>query len=194
MLTVTVHTAAPADRARVISAIVMAFSSDPMTRWTWPEPHAFLTHFPPFVDAFGGRAFDHESAHVLEGYAGASLWLPPGIHPDEERMADLIQGTVAAERASVGAAIMEQMAAFHPDEPHWYLPFIGIDPPMQGRGYGSALLQHMLERVDAEGHVAYLESSNPANVPLYERHGFEVLGTIQVADAPPLIPMLRQRR
>ena len=34
----------------------------------------------------------------------------------------------------------------------------------------------------------------PANIPLYRRHGFEVLGTIQVEDAPPLFPMLRQPR
>jgi hypothetical protein len=41
---------------------------------------------------------------------------------------------------------------------------------------------------------AYLESTNPRNVSFYRRHGFEVLGTIQVGSSPPLIPMLRPPR
>jgi hypothetical protein len=39
-----------------------------------------------------------------------------------------------------------------------------------------------------------LESSNPANIPLYERHGFSVLGTIQVGSSPSVFPMLRSAR
>ena len=65
-------------------------------------------------------------------------------------------------------------------EPHWYLPMIGVDPAKQGNGYGSALLKHALERCDGEGKLAYLESSSPKSVPLYQRHGFQLVGTIQV--------------
>ncbi|MBF8286835.1 MAG: hypothetical protein HW393_649, partial [Dehalococcoidia bacterium] len=32
------------------------------------------------------------------------------------------------------------------------------------------------------------------NRDLYARHGFEVTGTIQVADSPPMFPMLRKAR
>jgi hypothetical protein len=39
-----------------------------------------------------------------------------------------------------------------------------------------------------------MESTNPANIPLYRRHGFEMIGQIQVDDAPPLFPMLRRPR
>ncbi len=42
--------------------------------------------------------------------------------------------------------------------------------------------------------MAYLESTNPLNVPLYERHGFEVVGTIEVGDAPAVYPMVRRPR
>ena len=60
---------------------------------------------------------------------------------------------------------------------HWYLPLIGVDPFHQRKGYGSALLRHVLRLCDRDGTPAYLESTNPANVPLYERHGFRVLAT-----------------
>jgi hypothetical protein len=45
--------------------------------------------------------------------------------------------------------------------------------------------------VDETGLPAYLESSNPRNIPLYERFGFELLGVIQGGDFPPITPMLR---
>ena len=71
---------------------------------------------------------------------------------------------------------------------------IGVDPAKQGNGYGSALLKHALERCDGEGKLAYLESSSPKSVPLYQRHGFELVDTIQVGSSPPLFPMLRKPR
>jgi ribosomal protein S18 acetylase RimI-like enzyme len=89
-------------------------------------------------------------------------------------------------------AVLEQMGSYHPSEPHWYLPLIGVDPTRQGRGYGSALLQHALRRCDEDQTLAYLESSNPANVSLYERHGFEVVGTIQAGASPTFYPMVRK--
>jgi GNAT superfamily N-acetyltransferase len=90
--------------------------------------------------------------------------------------------------------VLEQMDAYHPAEPHWYLPMIGVDPARQGKGYGSALLKHALARCDRDDKLAYLESSNPKNIPLYKRHGFELLGTIRVGSSPPLFPMVRKPR
>ncbi len=49
-------------------------------------------------------------------------------------------------------------------------------------------------RADVDTLPAYLEASSPRNRALYERHGFEVTGEIQVADSPPLWPMLRRPR
>ena len=83
------------------------------------------------------------------------------------------------------------MAAYHPSEPHWYLPLIGVDPAHQGDGHGNALMVYALAQCDRDHKPAYLESSNPRNIPFYQRHGFEPLGAIQVGSSPTLIPMLR---
>jgi ribosomal protein S18 acetylase RimI-like enzyme len=101
---------------------------------------------------------------------------------------------VEAERQAAVFAVFEQMGRYHPAEPHWYLPFIGVDPIHQGKGYGSALLKHVLLQCDRDRAPAYLESTNPANISLYERHGFQVLATIQVGSSPPIFPMLRIAR
>ena len=91
-------------------------------------------------------------------------------------------------------ALFERMAGFRPREPHWYLPLIGVDPAHQGKGCGAALLSFALASCDRDHLPAYLESTNPRNVSLYKRHGFEPLGTIQVGQSPPLVPMLRRAR
>jgi ribosomal protein S18 acetylase RimI-like enzyme len=101
---------------------------------------------------------------------------------------------VATARLGEVLATFEQMAKYHPREPHWYLPLIGVDPAHQGQGRGDVLMVHALARCDRDRVPAYLESTNPRNMSLYRRHGFEPLGTIQAGSSPPLVPMLRRPR
>jgi ribosomal protein S18 acetylase RimI-like enzyme len=189
-----VRTATAADEDPAIDAVVLAFSADPAARWTWPDPQQYLSHFPTFVRAFGGRAFAHKTAYCVDGYAGTALWLPPDVHPDEDALVSLVQRTAPERIQQEVSGVFEQMDRYHPREPHWYLPLIGVDPSQQGKGYGSALMRHTLVSCDRDHALAYLESTNPRNIPLYERHGFELLGTIQVGTSPPLFPMLRRPR
>jgi ribosomal protein S18 acetylase RimI-like enzyme len=182
------------DEAATIAVVVLAFSSDPAARWTWPDPDQYLTHFPTFVRIFGGKAFAHKSAYRIDAHAGAALWLPPDVNPDEEALTSFLKRTGSKHVQKDSAAVFEQMGRYHPREPHWYLPFIGVDPAQQGNGYGSALMRHALIPCDRDHTLAYLESSNPKNIPLYERHGFELLDTIQVGTSPPIFPMLRTPR
>ena len=57
----------------------------------------------------------------------------------------------------------------------WYLLTLGVDPPRQGRGIGSALMRPVLTRADAEGLPCYLETEKERNVRFYGKHGFEVV-------------------
>jgi GNAT superfamily N-acetyltransferase len=188
-----VKSAQAEDKAAAVAALTLAFASDPATRWTWPDPKVFLMAFPRFAEAFGGAAFAKGSAHYIEG-AAVALWLPPGVEPDEPAMIELFQATADPSTASDGPQVMQQMASYHPREPHWYLPLLGVDPARQGQGLGGRLLEHATRLFDRDGVVAYLESSNPRNVSLYRRHGFEVLGRIQVGGSPVFTPMRRDPR
>jgi ribosomal protein S18 acetylase RimI-like enzyme len=187
-------TAKGKDKDRVVDAIVLAFARDPVMRWGYPEPHGYLEHFKSFAKVSCGRAFEHDSAHQISDFSGAAVWLPPGVELDQDAMVGQLERTLDGQRLKVVFAMLEQMGRYHPAEPHWYLWMIGVDPAKQGRGYGKALLRYALNRIDQQGIPAYLENSNPANTGLYEQHGFQVLGTVQVADAPPVLPMLRPSR
>jgi ribosomal protein S18 acetylase RimI-like enzyme len=191
---ITVKIVKAIDREKAISAVVQGFIADPVARWTYPHSQQYVEHFPEFVKVFAGAAFEHGTADCVDGYSAAALWLPPTVHPDEKALFTLLQDSVAQRDQAEVFALFEQMDAYHPVEPHWYLPMIGVDPARQGKGYGSALLQHALARCDRDGKLAYLESTSLDSLRLYERHGFELLGTIQVGSAPPLFPMVRKPR
>jgi ribosomal protein S18 acetylase RimI-like enzyme len=182
------------DEGPAIDTVVLAFAADPVTRWAWPHAQHYLAAMPKLVRAFGGNAFIHGGAYCTPDYTGAALWLPPGVHPDQDRLGEIIESTASPSARDEGPAIFEQMARHHPSEPHWYLPLIGVDPAHQGKGHGDALMAYALLRCDRDKVPAYLESTNPRNISLYRRHGFEALGSIQVGSSPTLVPMLRRAR
>lgn len=194
MMTTAVRPAAAADQQAVIHVITLAFSTDPMARWSFPDPATYLSVMPDLIKAFGGNGFAHGSVHLVEGGFAAAMWLPPGVHPDADRLAALTGQHSPRDQSDDMMKVFEQMGSYHPGEPCWYLPLIGVDPVRQGHGYGSALLRYALERCDRDGLPAYLESSNPRNLPLYERHGFEAMGSIQAGSSPTVVPMLRRPR
>lgn len=181
-------------REAILKTITLGFATDPVARWVWPDPATYLEIQPQFIDAFGGNGFAHGSVYETGCGRAAAMWLPPEIEPDSERMTLLAAQSVAPERMEEVGAFMAQMEVYHPKEPCWYLPLIAADPFATGQGLGAALMKHALGVVDQSGFPAYLESSNPRNISLYERHGFEAIGEIQLGSSPVMTPMYREAR
>ncbi|MFA9445341.1 GNAT family N-acetyltransferase [Egicoccus sp. AB-alg6-2] len=187
-----VSTPPPAlQRERSIATLVVAFADDPVIRWFLPDAPSYLRRFPELLDLFAETALQAGDVDVAGQDAGAALWHAPDAQLDDKRLVGLMYATVAPERRPAAFGMLEQMAEHHPTEPHWYLPFIGVDPTCQGQGHGSRLLEQGLARSDRDRLPAYLEASSPRNRALYERHGFVAFAELQVADSPPLWPMLR---
>ena len=120
----------------------------------------------------------HDECYATEGLLGAAMWLPPGKwHLGPLAQLRLAPGMIAA----LGPRLPQTLRAIatiesnHPREPHYYLPFVGVEPAAQGKGLGTALLQPILRALrDAQGTPAYLEATTPRNRACYERQGFEV--------------------
>lgn len=182
------------DEDRVVGTITVAFVGDPAMRWIYPGASQYLGGFPKLVRALGQGAFEKGSAHQASAFAGVAIWLRPGVHPDEVLLGQVIESTVDARHAPRVLEVLEELGRWHPREPHWYLPFIGVDTPSQRAGLGSLLLRHALRQVDDEHAPAYLETANPGNIPLYSRHGFELAATVNLPSAPTLFPMVRPAR
>lgn len=180
-----------AEQDRAYAALVLAFVADPCERWLYPTAHEYLEHFSDFLRAFGGGAFTAGTAWRLGDFAAVSLWLPPGTAPDADAIVEVLTATVAPDKHDDLFAVLGQMDEAHPKYPHWYLPWFGTDPALQGHGLGRQLMSHCLDITDADHVPTYLEAPNPRSIPFYQRHGFDVVGEAQAGACPPVTRMLR---
>ena len=180
------------DEAGAIQA--RAFFDDPLFAFVFPDEGERRTGLPWLMRMGVTYGWMFGLVDTTAGpMLGHAVWLPPGeTHVADGRLADA--GFVDPERhMSPGAlarfgAFLEQVSPVHDrlvPEPHWYLMILGVDPPHQGQRVGSALIQSMLVRADAEEARCYLETSKERNVPFYQKHGFEVGGEIEIAGGGP---------
>lgn len=186
-----------ADVPAVCKAVAGAFYEDPVTCWIYRGDSSRFARLQSSFELYLRRIWlPHDACYTTDRLAGGSFWLPPGTAKlGILRQLALLPGILSTSRGDSGRLLrmLDAMEKAHPhDQPHWYLPIVGIGPEWQGRGFGAALLRPVLERCDADGTPAYLEASSARNRALYERHGFEVTGEIRVKDSPPLLPMWRE--
>lgn len=177
---------------RAISTLVLGFANDPLLRWLWPEPNLYLNFMPRLVIAEAGQAFELGTAHMEKNCLGVALWLPPGTKLDEDALLALDKESVPKEIREDLHKALEEVDQYRPKEPHWYLVEAAVDPCCHSRGIGTALLEFGLAKCDESGSMAFLESTNPKNITLYERLGFKVQKEVKIADGPSLFPMTRQ--
>lgn len=189
--------AARADVPAMATVLADAFSDDPIMGWVVPDTERRRTALPRLFDLLSATFFEHDETYITEDRTGAALWTPPGVMPvspeDEETFGARI-GEVLGDDAQRAFVILELMEQHHPDEPSFYLGFVGVRRDAQGRGIGSELLSSVLDRPDVATTPAYLEATSERNRRLYERHGFEVIGEIALPDGPSLWPMWRRPR
>ena len=87
--TLDIRAVTRADKDRCEASMTMAFSTDPVARWAWRDPHQYIRTFMPLVTLFGGKSHDHGCAYVIADFVGVAQWLPPGVQPDDEPIVKL---------------------------------------------------------------------------------------------------------
>ncbi|MGY4708280.1 GNAT family N-acetyltransferase [Mycolicibacterium sp. CBM1] len=201
-MSIDVRPARRSDIPALARVLGRAFHDDPVMAWVQPDAERRTAALPGL---FGALARHHylaarglEVALSDDGVGAAALWDPPGRRQQSSReQLAMLPAVIRAFRGrlAAGRVLTELMKENHPEEPHWYLGVIGSDPTVRGSGLGHALMRSRLDRCDTEYAPAYLESSNPDNVPYYERFGFVVTGEIALPDGgPSLWPMWRSPR
>ena len=181
--------ASPQDRDDVVAILVSAFYDDPTWSWAFPDPSLRAEQHRRLWRLFVEGAMRYPWVWLTPGNTATSVWIPPnGTDLSDEQEAAL-EPTIVEMLGADASPVIDGFELFdraHPREvPHFYLSLLGTRAEHRGRGYGLGLLAENLRRIDEAGMPAYLEASNPANVALYERHGFEVRGSFKLpGDGP----------
>jgi ribosomal protein S18 acetylase RimI-like enzyme len=188
-----------ADLPAMVTTLVKAFTGDPVwDGWAFPDRAQAARHRGLFFELWVEMALRHDFVWTMPGHEAVASWFPPGTGEDTSedyaRLVRLARENLGAHAATFLAG-QELIERSRPQEPrHYYLSIIGTHPLHRGRRLGRALLDAGLEVVDRERLPAYLESTNPANLPLYESHGFRRIGSYTLPGGPAMDQMWRDPR
>ena len=190
----TIRQATAADIGPIALTLSKAFQDDPVKCHLVGGRSVNVEKVKPFFAAFQKIQLPHGHVYTTLGYEAAALWAPPG-----EWKVPLVQVLrnmptflkLYGWRLFPNLQVLSTLETAHAEEPHYYLEFIGTDPAHQGKGFGAALLQPMLERADQEGVGMYLESSKESNIAFYGRFGFVVRRVIALRNGPTMWAMWR---
>jgi ribosomal protein S18 acetylase RimI-like enzyme len=190
--------AVKADRDAVADTLTRAFFDDPVMAWVFEDANTRLEKLRTWMELNFDAAIGCGHLYTVEGRGSVAVWSPPDVDifddPWGPRAARLLVELIG-EAAEPKLAGLIEMTNHHPAVPHFYLMLLGTRPEGQGQGLGGSLLGSILERCDAQGLIVHLESSNPSNIPFYERHGFEVMCDVKLGrDGPVANPMQRMPR
>ena len=123
--------------------------------------------------------------------AGAAIIHPPGLYPlPIMSQVGILSKTILRTKSLHGMrrwmTWINSIEKEHPDprdKPHYYVEFIGIDSPHQGKGLGSSILESVTQKADREQTGVFLETANSRNLPLYGRFGFETISERDILEA-----------
>ena len=197
VVAVNVVKAGRADVVALSESLAAAFYDDPVMGWLLPDAASRARRLGVLFSVFlRGHFLRMDAAWTTPDRVGGALWAPPGraLVPPRQ-VARQLPGVVRVfgSRTVRALRMFEHVERHHPKALHWYLGVLGTTPARQGEGIGSSLLGPVLQRCDAEGFPAYLESSKESNIPFYRRHGFELRAEIALPDGGPTIwPMWRE--
>ncbi len=185
---------APGQTREVGQVLARALHDDPNWLWILPDESRRAQVLTWFMEVWARYCRKYGVVHTTAGKVeGAALWIPPGKYPLSVVrliLAGMMLVPLKFGRAAFGrlmSGVNYETRLHKRDVPprHWYLATLGVVPARQGRGIGSALIQPVLARADAEGLRCYVETEKERNVRFYRRHGFEVVVESDVPNGGP---------
>lgn len=183
------------DREVVAGALARAFADDPLMVWLVPGEGDRRYRLPRQFSRLFADCGVGAMRWITEGGEAATLWHGPNEPRRDGRAAYWLDlgrwWRVAGPHLPRFIALGEQIDRTRLAEPHWYLGVAGCEPLAQGTGKGGAVIRAGLERVNAEGLPACLETAKETNIGLYRRFGFEVTEEWRLPGGPPVWSMVR---
>jgi GNAT superfamily N-acetyltransferase len=167
----------------VAAVMSRAFADNPMTVHCVPDESSRADKLTWFFGVALRCGVAYGTVHTTAEGEGAAIWLPPGatslgvlqLARQGFLTAPFRIGMGPLRRLFGALNHFERLHERLQPSPHWFLFLMGVDPPLQGRGIGSRLMQPGLRSADEAGLPCYLETDKEINVRFYAGHHFEVV-------------------
>jgi ribosomal protein S18 acetylase RimI-like enzyme len=177
------------ESADVVEILVSAFHDDPTWSWAFPDPSARAEQHRRWWGLFVDGAMRFPWVWLTQGNTATSVWIPPNETELSDEQEAALEPALVEMLGLKAARVLRAFETFdkaHPQgAPHFYLSLLATSAEHRGHGYGLGLLAENLRQIDEAQMPSYLEASNPANVPLYMRYGFEVLDSFTLPESGP---------
>jgi len=193
----TLRRAGANDVPALARTLARAFLDDPVAAWSCRRDSLRPAVLERFQASRLRQLLVHGEVWATAELTCAALWAPPGHarttpRQDLELARCLLHPRLAWRLPLVARGLLDIQRHHPADPPHRYLAVLGTDPSAPGQGLGSAILRPVLERCDADGVAAYLESSKERTIDFYARHGFRVTAELRLPRGPSVWPMWRE--
>ncbi|MEN0056854.1 MAG: GNAT family N-acetyltransferase [Mucilaginibacter sp.] len=104
------------------------------------------------------------------------------MYPDKKKFSfkstlldiKLLLNSIGITRAGKAMSRESAIKANYPNEPIYYLWFLGVQNDEQNAGIGSKLLKEIIKDSQIQKRPIYLETSTIKNIPWYQKFGFSI--------------------
>jgi GNAT superfamily N-acetyltransferase len=194
-----VRAAVRADVPRMAATLAAAYPDYRWTSWALPEDgraqrlSRWAELWGGLVPVLGGTAWVTDDVAAVAAWVGPDAGAPAA---DLQAVIDRDLPRVFGGRQPVVLASERLGALGRPDEPHWWLTAVGTRPAARHQGLGTAVLQPVLERCDAERVPAAATVYTTTVVRWLQRSGFAVTHSTRTAvdHELPVWTLVRQPR
>jgi ribosomal protein S18 acetylase RimI-like enzyme len=194
----SIESATRLDLNGVASLLAESLFDDPLQQWLFPNAskrlaattRMFRHLLKPKLAAGLVRIIRHSTGEL----ASVAVWTPP-YPPAPSRFERYTESFFM--RLTYGRRLHEvreaftKLAARHPHQPYWYLQALATRADQRGQGHARKLLDEKFSVSDANCLLLGLETSNPTNVPYYERLGFAIVNEARLTPQLPVWLMCR---
>jgi GNAT superfamily N-acetyltransferase len=179
-----------ADRNEVVETLIRAFFDDPVFAWVLPDPATRAAKMRWLGHRWLRARERQDDLFVVDKARGLLVGVAPTGNPNVPFWSQVKLGLLAmpfifgVRSFRRFLAVDADLTRRHAEEltsPHYVIDILAVDPPSQGSGWGTRLLDGYLQRADEQRLPSYLVTNNPRNLPFYERAGFRVIREALVA-------------
>ena len=163
---------------RVVEILTKSFDDNKSTNWAVKQDKKRLIRISRLMQYAYHICKVQDGAFISDDHNGAILYdFPVTAKYDLSRLVQDIRfifNVIGPERLFKVLKREKYIKNLHPKEEYIYLWFLGVHPKNQGNGTGSKLLDELNSLADEKKLTICLETSNPKNIELYKRFGFEI--------------------